>query len=309
MSVLFFKPVPRPAIWGHTLVKDYFGYHDFPEGIGQAWAFSAQKEASTICISDPYKGQSLLDLWNNHQELFHHQGEEFPVIISLVAPEDDLSIQVHPATPIAHQLGYKMGKNEAWYFIESKPGSQIVYGHHAKNEDDLYNNYINKNRWEELIKHLDVHTGDFVYLPAGILHAMKKGSIVYEIQQATDVTFRFYDYHRKDAQGNERPLHLKQAVACLSYDSKKMINDIHPVETSLENGKQTVFISNDSFTVTRLEITGINHLQYDNYELATVVKGKGKVNGQELRLGDSFLVPYQEEFVVEGNLTIMMTTR
>ncbi|MFR1294895.1 MAG: type I phosphomannose isomerase catalytic subunit [Coprobacillus cateniformis] len=96
MSVLFFKPIPRPAIWGHTLVKEYFGYDDFPLGIGQSWSFSAQEGASTVCLSDPYQGQTLLDLWKNHQELFGHPHEDFPVIISLVGPEDDLSIQVHP---------------------------------------------------------------------------------------------------------------------------------------------------------------------------------------------------------------------
>lgn len=309
MAVLFFKPIPRPAIWGHTLIKEYFGYDDFPEGIGQSWAFSAQKNASTECISEPYKGKTLLELWNDHQELFGHPGEDFPVIISLVAPEDDLSIQVHPTQEIAERLGYKTGKNEAWYFIDSKENAQIVYGHRAVSEEDLYNNYINKDKWEDLIKHLDVHTGDFVYLPAGLLHALKKGSIVYEIQQSTDVTYRFYDYHRKDTQGHERELHLKQAIECLSYDQSKMENHIEPVIKELEHGKETVFISNDSFTVTRLEIEGTNKVLYDNYQLATVVKGTGSVDNKEIKLGDSFLIPCHTEIELNGYMTIMMTTK
>ena len=219
MSILFFDPIPRPAIWGHTLVRDYFGYKQFPEGIGQSWSFSAQKDASTICLTEPFKGMTLRELWKNHQELFGHPNEEFPVIISLVAPEDDLSIQVHPDSQAAKKYGYALGKNEAWYFIKSEDNASIVYGHNAKDEKDLYN-YINNEKWDELIKHLSVHTGDFVYLPAGILHALKKGSIVYEIQQSTDVTFRFYDYHRKDKYGNERELHLTQAIDCLSYDQE-----------------------------------------------------------------------------------------
>lgn len=96
MSILFFKPIPRPAIWGHTLVKDYFDYCDFPDGIGQSWSFSAQENASTVCITEPFVGKTLHELWNSHQELFGHPNEPFPVIISLVGPEDDLSIQVHP---------------------------------------------------------------------------------------------------------------------------------------------------------------------------------------------------------------------
>lgn len=308
MSVLFFKPIARPAIWGHTLVKDYFGYNEFPEGIGQSWSFSAQKDASTQCVSEPYKGKTLLDLWENNQELFGHPDEEFPVIISLVGPEDDLSIQVHPNDEYAKKIGFTSGKNEAWYFIESKGGSRIVYGHNAKDEKDLYN-YIDNDKWDELIRYLDVHTDDFVYLPAGLLHALKKGSIVYEIQQATDITYRFYDYHRKDEQGNERELHLEQAINCLSYDLEDMKNNISPIETRLQNGTQTVYISNDSFTVTKLEITGENKYICENYQLATVVKGSGSVDGQDIKIGDSFLIPVNNEVILDGQMIIMMTTK
>lgn len=308
MSVLFFKPIPRPAIWGHTLVKDYFGYDDFPEGIGQSWSFSAQEGASTVCLSDPYKGQTLLDLWKEHQELFGHPGENFPVIISLVAPEDDLSIQVHPDTEYARKIGFPSGKNEAWYFIEAKEGANIVYGHNAKDKEEL-ENYVKEDKWDDLIRHLDVHPDDFVYLPAGLLHALKKGSIVYEIQQATDITYRFYDYHRKDEQGNERELHLTQAIDCLSYDPEKMKNHVDPVITTMEHGKQTVFISNDSFTVTRLEIDGANEYVCDNYQLATVVKGTGTVDGIKITVGDNFLIPVSTKIQLDGQMTVMMTTK
>ena len=241
MGVLFFKPIARKAIWGHTLVKNYFGYNDFPDGIGQSWSFSCQKDASNICLSEPYVGKSLLELWNNHQELFGHNGEDFPVIISLVAPEDDLSIQVHPDSDYAHKIGLKKGKNEAWYFIKTEENTTIVYGHNAKNQEDLYN-YINNKNWDNLIRHLDVHTDDFVYLPAGLLHALRKGSIVYEIQQSTDITYRFYDYHRKDTNGNERPLQLKEAIECLSYNQEDMVNNITPVVKEMNNGLDINYI-------------------------------------------------------------------
>lgn len=308
MSVLFFKPIPRPAIWGHTLVKDYFEYKDFPEGIGQSWSFSAQEGASTICLSEPFRGQTLLELWNNHQELFGHPGETFPVIISLVGPEDDLSIQVHPNSQYAKSIGYSSGKNEAWYFIESQEGANIVYGHNAKDEDDL-RKYIQNDQWDKLIRHLDVHTGDFVYLPAGLLHALRKGSVVYEIQQATDITYRFYDYHRKDAQGNERELHLEQAIACLSYDPQDMKNNIHPVISMHDGYMKTVYISNDSFTVTKLDVDGQGEYQCDNYQLATVVKGSGQVDGKEVKIGESFLIPVNSQVKLEGQMLIMMTTK
>ena len=308
MSVLFFKPIPRPAIWGHTLVKDYFGYDDFPIGIGQSWSFSALKEASTICTSEPYVGKTLLELWEAHQELFGYHKGDFPVIISLVGPEDDLSIQVHPDDKHAKDAGFPCGKNEAWYFIEAKEGANIVYGHHAKDEDDL-RGYIQEDKWDQLIKHLDVHQGDFVYLPAGLLHALRKGSIVYEIQQATDITYRFYDYHRKDENGHERELHLEQAIQCLSYRPEDMINNITPIINEYPHCKETVYISNESFTVTGLEITGDYSYICQDYQLATVVKGKGVVDCQDIQLGDNFLIPANTKVQFDGEMTIMMTTK
>lgn len=205
MGVLFFKAIPRPAIWGHTKVRDFFGYDDFPEGIGQSWSFSAQdgEGLSTVCINGGFKGKTLKELWEKHQELFGHPGEDFPVILSLVGPEDDLSIQVHPDDEHAQKIGYKRGKNEAWFFIESDPGASIVYGQKTKNKEELQE-MINQDKWDDIYKKYPVADGDFVYLPAGCLHAMGKGNVVYEIQQSTDVTYRFYDYHRKDKDGNEK---------------------------------------------------------------------------------------------------------
>lgn len=308
MSVFFFKPIPRPAIWGHTLVKDYFGYDDFPVGIGQSWSFSAQENASTVCLSEPYYGQTLLDLWKNHQELFGHPHEEFPVIVSLVGPEDDLSIQVHPDDEHARKVGFSSGKNEGWYFIEASEGANIVYGHHAANETEL-RNYIKEERWDDLIQYLDVHPGDFVYLPAGLLHALRKGSLVYEIQQATDITYRFYDYHRTDDKGHERELHLEQAIDCLSYNPEDMKNKIQPIVTHYQNCVQTVFISNESFTVTKLDVTGQCEYIHTNYQLATVVKGQGRVDNQKIKIGDNFLIPTRTQVQFDGQMTIMMTTK
>lgn len=307
MSVLFFKPIARPAIWGKTLVRDYFHYDDFPEGIGQSWSFSAQEGASTVCTNREFEGKTLLELWNHHPELFNSSLERFPVIISLVGPEDDLSIQIHPDDTYAKKIGYASGKNEAWYFIESKENANIVYGHNAKDEADM-RAYIARDDWNGLIRHLDVHTGDFVYLPAGLLHALRAGSVVYEIQQATDITYRFYDYHRKDAQGKERELHLEQAIACMSYDQEMMKNHIEPKEDIVDHAKITTFISNTSFTVKKVEINGKSVLPVTQYLLATVVRGNGKVDGTDIQVGDNFLVPANlMSITLEGDMDIMIT--
>ncbi|MFV0255012.1 MAG: type I phosphomannose isomerase catalytic subunit [Erysipelotrichaceae bacterium] len=308
MSILFFEPIPRAAIWGKTVVKEYFGYEQYPYGIGQSWSFSAQNNASNICLSEPFKGATLAYLWHNHPELFNSDYQDFPVIISLVGPEDDLSIQVHPDDLIAKKHGYLSGKNEAWYFIEAEDNYNIVYSHNAKNEKEL-REYIEAEKWDDLINHLDVSPKDFVYLPAGLLHALRKGSIVYEIQQAVDVTYRFYDYHRKDDKGQERELHLEKAIECLSYGDFTNENYIEPIIIDKGEYKETTFINNNFFTVKKLEINGVCDFKSDKYQLATVIKGTGFADDIGIKIGDSFLIPVQEKVKLVGTFEVMLTTK
>lgn len=308
MKLIFFTPIPRQAIWGGTLIKNYFNYSWFPDKIGQSWSFSAQKDGSNLVQGGEYKDMTLYELWKKHPELFHSNFESLPFIVSLVAPEDDLSIQVHPDKEHAEKLGFKMGKNEAWYFIDAKKDSNIIYGHCAADENEI-KEYIKQGKWNDLIRLMPVRTGDFVYIPAGKLHALRKGNIVYEVQQATDITYRFYDYDRKDKKGMKRELHLNQAIACLTYNDK--VNEAHGFPKVKQIGKTrvTYFWNDASFSITRLEIRGLSTLFFHNYQLATVIRGWGYVEGEYVSAGESFLIPYGiDELSFNGNMDIMITS-
>jgi len=308
MAVYFFKAIPKYAIWGGKACNTYFNFKDdFNDGVGQVWAFSAQAGESTVCLTPPYEGLTLLQMWQEHPELFAYPAGSFPVIVSLVAPEDDLSIQVHPNAGKAQELGFPMGKNEAWYFIRCQPHASIVYGQHAQNEEEVLR-FIQDNRWNELVKTRPVHQQDFVYIPAGLLHALGKGNIVYEVQQSTDITYRFYDYGRVDANGNKRPLHLQEAISCLDY-SISLEENTAPVRQTNGHYTETTFIRNESFTISGLEVDGKSSYHTAPYRLATVVAGSGYADGYAVRPGSSFLIPANQEVLFEGNMTVMMTTK
>jgi len=306
--VIFTKPIPRPALWGGTLIREYFRYPDFPDGIGQSWSFSAQEgeEQSNLIEGGPYAGQTLIWLWQNKPELFASRYSRFPVIISLVAPMDDLSLQIHPDDQMAAEAGYPTGKNEAWYFLEAEENANIVYGQTARDEAELRER-ISKDEWDALMLHLPVKKGDFVYLPAGIVHALKKGSIVYEIQQATDITYRFYDYHRRDAQGRERPLQPEQAIRCVHYDLTRKDAHPSPACVRMENLTVTTWVDNDSFCVRRYEITGPQTLRFPRYALMTCVAGSGSVDGIPFHIGQSFLITVGSCVRFEGETTLLCT--
>ena len=109
--------------------------------------------------------------------------------------------------------------------------------------------------------------GDFVYLPAGVVHALKKGSIVYEIQQATDITYRFFDYHRVDAQGHERPLQLEEAIGCVDYTLTQSGAKRPGITHTFPHASVTTFVANDSFCVRRYVVFGTETFHFDAYDL------------------------------------------
>ena len=149
---------------------------------------------------------------------------------------------------------------------------------------------------------------DFVYVPAGLLHACCKGTVVYEIQQSTNVTYRFYDYDRVQPDGSLRELHLEPAIETLHYDKSEMVNSAKPTTVELPGMKRTTLVSNDSFTVEKLEVTGPAELEAGPYELVTVARGAGRANGEDITVGDQFLLPRGESLSLDGDVTLFMTT-
>jgi len=308
MSIIFTQPIARRAIWGGKTLRTYFGFpEDFGDDIGQAWAFSAQHSAPSVICGGEYEGWTLLQLWEKHPELFQSRYERFPFIISLVAPEDDLSIQVHPDDAAARLQGFSSGKNEAWVFLRAPEKGQIIYDHHAASPAEL-NAYIDRSAWLQLVRMLPVSQDETVYIPAGTLHALGKGSIVYEIQQATDVTYRFFDYDRTDAQGQKRPLQLEEAIACLHYDHPAQeVSKPAPLVAQSGSITETICVRNDSFTVRRFDIHGEGIVHKPMYLLATVVSGEGTADGKPVHIGSSFLIPAGESVHLQGDISLLTT--
>lgn len=307
-DLLFFQPIPRKTIWGKNVVKEFFHYEEFEYGVGQAWAFADQPGGlSNLCVRGAFKGKTFHEIWNRHPEIFQSRFQCLPVIISLVGPSEDLSIQVHPGRKLAREKGFSMGKNEAWYFLEAN-NSSYVYGHRAENQEELIQR-IKEGRWDRLFTTVPAETGDFVYIPSGTIHALGKSNVVYEIQQATDLTFRIYDYDRVDENGNKRELHLPDAIASIQEKSE---NEPETGEKEILHTDEltiTQFISNESFTVIKVLVNGRGRIEKNGYWLCTVVKGAGSAGGEDVKLGDNFVIGAQiTEIPVEGCFELLITS-
>lgn len=307
---LFFGVLARPALWGGTLCHDFFGY-DVPDNTGQVWAFAAQPDGDTPCIAGLFQGKTLGELWVRYPELFQSSYAEFPFIISLVAPVEDLSVQVHPTIEVARTLGYEHGKNEAWLMLDSQDQASLIYGLTSSVPEAVAK--VRAGEFKGLFRKLPTHTGEFFYIPAGTVHALGAGNMTYEVQQATNVTFRMYDYDRVDANGKARELDIDSAImSIVGADSSlnTTLGYVHPPEEtfSFEDASLTQFIQSDSFVIASLHVDGAAHFAPAGYLLCTVIQGSGAINGVPVRFADNVLLPAcMGEVTLEGSFTLAIT--
>lgn len=310
-TILFFDVIPRQAIWGGTKAHSYFGY-DVPDGTGQVWAFAAQPDGDTICCRGEYNGWGLRELFEQKPELFASKYERFPFIISLVTPEDNLSVQVHPTDEVSRAMGYDHGKREAWVMLDVDAESSLVYGLNKSVRDAT--SRIASGEMDGLFRKLPTSKGEFFYIPAGTVHALGCGNVAYEVQQSTDLTFRIFDYGRTDAQGNPRPLDTDRAIESIQSASatvNETLDFVHPKACvrDIDGLCATEYIANEAFCITSIKVTGSSVISHFGYLLCTVVEGEGSVNGVPVRFADNFLVPATlGEVRLEGSFTLMITS-
>ena len=210
--ILKMNPVLHEKIWGGHKLKDYYGYDIPSDHTGEAWVISGHKNGDCTIANTEYEGKTVSWLFENHRELFGNiEGDQFPLLVKIIDAKEDLSVQVHPDDQYANEHENSLGKTESWFVLDCDEGTQMVMGHHAKTKEELID-YIERDDYDHLLNRFTINKGDFYYIPAGTLHAICKGSLIYEAQQSSDITYRVYDYHRKDDQGNERELHVHRQV-------------------------------------------------------------------------------------------------
>lgn len=307
--ILWVEPVFKEMIWGGSKLKEVFGY-DIPSNqTGECWAPSAHPNGDNVIKEGEFKGQRLSEVFNNHRELFGNiQDKQFPLLVKIIDACNDLSVQVHPDDEYAGIYENSLGKTECWYVLDCNDDTKMVMGHHAKSKEELVE-AINNDDYDNLLNSFKIKKGDFFYIPSGTIHAICSGSLIYEAQQSSDITYRVYDYHRKDKAGNERELHVKQSidVTTIPYQPYSIENQ---KEEEIENGKRKEMVSSNYLTLNKYEMTGYNKVENNKpFQLVSIINGNGKVEGKEVKKGDHFVVcSDQKEVEYDGNMTVMICT-
>ena len=218
-----FEPLLKQTIWGGDRIIPFKHLNSSLENVGESWEISGVKDNETIVSNGEQKGKSLNQLVREMKELlvgkenYQRFGDEFPLLIKFIDARQDLSIQVHPDDETAHRQGKSRGKTEMWYCLESASDAQLYNGLKKKITPEEYKQMVENDTITDALARYEVHEGDVFFIPAGRIHAIGAGCFVAEIQQTSDVTYRIYDFKRKDKNGNYRELHTQLASESIDY--------------------------------------------------------------------------------------------
>ena len=285
MEILKFSPIFKPTLWG-----------------SETWVVSSVKGSESMAINGIDKGQTLPEIVARYgaeflgKKNYEKFGNDFPLLIKFIDARQDLSIQVHPDDELSAQRHGKMGKNEMWYVVDADRGSQLIAGFTQKIETSEYAQKVADGSIENDLNKVCVSEGDCFYIPAGRVHGIGAGMVIAEIQQTSDVTYRIYDYLRRDRDGNLRELHTELALDAIDFED--ITTD--PKVNYTENRDEIIpLVQCPFFTTNELKLSEPfkrNYTGIDSFRVYMCLSGQCcflNPNGQSIFLhqGESLVVP------------------
>lgn len=304
-ELLFMEPFFKEVIWGGSKMKEKYGYPVPGDDTGEAWVVSGNQHGKSRVKGGSFDGRSLDELWKEHGELFGNpQEQEFPLLVKVIDANDNLSIQVHPDDDYAfrNENGSK-GKTECWYILDCEEGADIIVGHRAQNREEL-EQMIRQGKWDELLNCFPIQKGDFFYIPSGTVHAIRKGTLILEIQQNSDVTYRLYDYGRLQ-NGKPRELHLAKSMDVIVCPHRNT-GSVGAWEER-DGYRKRCLAAEKYFTVEQWKVESTLDLEQKyGFLIVDVTEGSGTADKIPVKAGDHFIVPYQYGTLhLEGKLEVI----
>ena len=302
-----FKPILKKIIWGGSDICPFKGITPIEEGIGESWELSHVEGNYSIVDNGDLEGKTLDELIRTYgkqllgEKVMKQFGTTFPLLIKFIDARADLSIQVHPNDELAMKRHHSFGKTEMWYVIKAKKDAKLYSGFSQQIDADEYVKRVGDNTIMDVLQRYEVSPGDVFFLPAGRVHAIGAGCFIAEIQQTSNITYRIYDYDRKDANGKGRELHTELAKDAIDYTKLPDYRTHYKAHTNA-----TVELANCKYFTTNLldlDTTMVrNFMELDSFVVYICMEGKVSLRdnkGNELIIhqGQTVLIPADTDVV------------
>ncbi len=308
---LKFNPILKERLWGGQKLIQEFGKTSQKRNIGESWEISDVEGDTSIVSEGILKGRSLSELIQEYESdlvgkrVFGQFGNKFPLLIKFIDAKLDLSIQLHPNDELAKERHDSFGKTEMWYIMDADPDSRLILGFKDGITKDDYLHHLNEKRLPEIVHSEFVQAGDAFFIEVGRVHAIGAGIMLAEIQQTSDITYRVYDWDRKDAQGNSRELHTELALDAIDFEMKQDARMVF--EKDLNTANQIVQCPYFTTNYVHLDKDMNCRNDRDSFIIYICTEGKADFNYDqtrtELKKGACLLMPAiieQYEIITDG---------
>jgi mannose-6-phosphate isomerase len=297
-----FRPILKSTLWGGEKIVPFKHLQSTQTNVGESWEISDVEGDESIVASGPDAGKNLSELVKEYQgELvgdanYAHFGNRFPLLIKFIDACDDLSIQVHPNDALAMQRHNSMGKTEMWYVIDNAGGkAHLRSGLKTKLTPEQYAAKVADHTICDALAEYAVQPGDVFFLPAGRIHSIGAGCFIAEIQQTSNITYRIYDFDRRDKDGHARELHTELSKAAIDYEVEA---DYRTAYTPAVD-EPVELVSCPYFTTSVYDLTEemtVDYSDLDSFVIFICIEGRCTVTDDQgesvsLQAGESLLMP------------------
>lgn len=310
MTVIRLVPAYKNYIWGGTKLNKKYNKNTGLEKTAESWELSIHPDGESVILGGEYNGIPLSKYIKCNPDVLgtNRKSDELPILIKLIDAEDNLSVQVHPDDEMAKKLENQNGKTEMWYVVEADEDAKIVYGVKEDITKKELKNAISSNTVENLLNCVSSKKGDVFFVEAGTIHAIGKGNLIAEIQQNSNVTYRLYDYDRRDKEGNPRELHIEKGV--MASVTNKQAERIIP---DCSDGTRLI-ASCEYFAVKELSIDDVAFMEChkESYQALVCVDGclelSNEKETQKLNAGETVFLPAGfGKYILKGKGKVLVT--
>ena len=321
MYPLKFKPILKSTIWGGNKIIPFKHLDTRQEQVGESWEISDVKGDESIVANGKDAGKNLTQLMEEYKDMlvgkenYERFHGEFPLLIKFIDAQQDLSIQVHPDDKLAMQRHNSRGKTEMWYVIgTTAEGAHLRSGLSEQITPEEYAEHIANNTICDVLADYQIHAGDVFYLPAGRIHSIGAGSFIAEIQETSNITYRIYDFNRKDKNGNTRELHTELSKDAIDYT----VHEDYRTHYTPKKDEGVELVNCPYFTTSVYDLTEtmtVDYSELDSFVIYICMEGSCKVTDNEgnelyLQAGESILFPATTktvEIIPEKNVKFLET--
>mgnify|MGYP003601943210 CR=1 FL=1 len=310
---LQFEPILKDRIWGGTKLKTYLNKPITSEITGESWEISTVENDVSVIANGFFKGKSLNEIISEFPKevlgtKVHQQfGQQFPLLFKYLDAREDLSIQVHPNDELAAKRHNSFGKTEMWYVMQADDNARLIVGFKEKSSKEAYQKSLENKTIIDILDTKKVKKGDVFLLETGTVHAIGAGTVIAEIQQTSDITYRLYDFDRVDAQGNKRELHIDLALDAINYNVVEAQKDYSRVKNSSNE-----MVNCPYFTTNFIPLDGKIEVEKDkkSFTVYMCVEGNFEIENKgenyNYKTGDTVLIPAEmTSFEINGKASLL----